>query len=169
LQENDLREFLTSDYRRLIAGLSLLSGRAAAEDAVQEAVARAWERTLRGERIESLRSWVAVVATNLLRSRVRRLMAEQRAGERLRFTRPPDPVELSNVRLDVLRALNALPHRQRKAVILYYFADLGIEDIARAMRTRSGGAKSLLHRGRDSLGKALGPSYLEEVTDDSAR
>jgi DNA-directed RNA polymerase specialized sigma24 family protein len=78
LQDDDLHRFLASDYRRLVAGLSLLAGRAAAEDAVQEGLCRAWERSLRGERIESLPSWVAVVATNLLRSRVRRLLAERR-------------------------------------------------------------------------------------------
>lgn len=169
MQDDDLHEFLASHYGRLVAGLSLLAGRAAAEDAVQEALCRAWERSLRGERIESLPSWVAVVATNLQRSRVRRLLAERRAGQRLGGARPRDLVEHANVRLDLLRAIQALPRRQREAVILYYFADLGIADIARAMRTGSGGAKSLLHRGRVSLGRALGPSYHQEVTDDSPR
>jgi RNA polymerase sigma-70 factor (ECF subfamily) len=169
LQDDDLHQFIASHYGRLVAGLSLLAGRAAAEDAVQEALCRAWERSLGGERIQSLPSWVAVVATNLLRSRVRRLLAERRAGQRLGVVRPRDLVEHANVRLDVLRAIQALPRRQRQAVILYYFADLGIDDIARAMRTGRGGAKSLLHRGRDSLGRALGPSYHQEVTDDAPR
>jgi RNA polymerase sigma-70 factor, ECF subfamily len=166
---DDLHEFLAAHYSRLVAGLALLAGRAAAEDAVQEALCRAWERSLAGERIQSLPSWVAVVASNLLRSRARRLLAERRAGQRLGAARPRDHVEYAGVRLDLLRAIQALPRRQRQAVVLYYFADLGIDDIARAMRTGRGGAKSLLHRGRDGLGRALGPSYRQEATDDSRR
>ena len=51
-----------------MAAVSLACGsRAAAEDAVQEALARAWERSERGEHIESLRAWVMKVAINLVR------------------------------------------------------------------------------------------------------
>jgi len=41
----------------------------AAEDAVQEALARAWERSERGQDIGSLPAWVTTVARNLLRDR----------------------------------------------------------------------------------------------------
>lgn len=99
MHDDDLHQFLASHYSRLVAGLSLLAGRAAAEDAVQEALCRAWERSLRGQRIQSLPSWVAVVATNLQRSRARRLLAERRAGQRLGAAGPRDPVEHANVRL----------------------------------------------------------------------
>jgi DNA-directed RNA polymerase specialized sigma24 family protein len=75
LPHDSLAAFLDCDYRRLVAGLALVAGSlAAAEDAVQEALARAWERGLRGEQIISLSGFVAVVATNLLRSRFRRLL-----------------------------------------------------------------------------------------------
>src|SRR5204863_7296044 len=84
LDEQAIRSFLATDYPRLVAGVALMCGsRAAAEDAVQEALARAWERTERGERIESLRAWVTKVAINLVRSGFRRRMAERRAGERM--------------------------------------------------------------------------------------
>src|SRR5205814_8600328 len=73
LDEADIRAFVSTDYPRLVAGLAVvLGGRAAAEDAVQEALVRAWERSRRGETIESLRSGVAVVAMNLLRRRLGR-------------------------------------------------------------------------------------------------
>jgi hypothetical protein len=56
---------------------------AAAEDAVQEALARAWERSERGQYIGSIPGWVTTVARNLLRDRFRRAMAEARARRRL--------------------------------------------------------------------------------------
>ncbi|HKZ76153.1 MAG TPA: hypothetical protein VJ259_05765, partial [Actinomycetota bacterium] len=55
IDEIAIREFLYGDYPRLVAGVALVAGsRPAAEDAVQEALARAWERSERGEEIESL-------------------------------------------------------------------------------------------------------------------
>src|SRR6266508_239786 len=85
LDEQTIRTFLATDYPRLVAAVSLACGsRAAAEDAVQEALARAWERSERGEHIDSLRAWVMKVAINLVRSGFRRKLAERRAREPLR-------------------------------------------------------------------------------------
>jgi RNA polymerase sigma factor (sigma-70 family) len=170
LPDASLAEFLDCDYRRLVAGLALVAGsRAAAEDAVQEALARAWERGLRGEQIISLSGFVAVVATNLLRSRFRRLLVEKRARQRLGEslhrtpTRPEAHLATADLRVDLARALQALPRRQREAVILHYFADLSVQDIALALDTRPETAKGLLHRGRRSLLRVLGPAYQERV------
>ena len=59
----DIREFLIGEYPRLVNALGLLYGsREAAEDAVQEALARAWERSERGLQIGSPPAWVAAVA-----------------------------------------------------------------------------------------------------------
>jgi RNA polymerase sigma-70 factor (ECF subfamily) len=172
LEESEIRAFLASDYPRLVAGLGVvLGGRVAAEDAVQEALARAWERSMRGEQIESLRGWVAVVAMNLLRSRLRRLGVEFRATERIAARdqaghphADPTPGS-SEERLDLAHALRALPRRQREALVLHYFGGLGIADIARALHTRPGAVKQLLHRGRRSLANALGPSYRQGALD----
>ena len=170
LPQESLAEFLDCDYRRLVAGLALLAGgRASAEDAVQEALARAWERGLRGEQINSLRAFVAVVATNLLRSRFRRLLVEQRARHRLgeglhgSSSRPEAHLGSADLRVDLGRAMQKLPRRQREALALYYFADLSVQDIATALDTRPETAKGLLHRGRQSLLRVLGPAYEERA------
>ena len=67
------------DYPRIVAAVGLVAGsRAAAEDAVAEALARAWERSDRGDAIDSLPAWVTRVALNLSKSRLRRLRVEAR-------------------------------------------------------------------------------------------
>src|SRR5438876_11667136 len=84
LDELTIRAFLATEYARRVAGVALACGsRAAAEDAVQEALARAWERSERGEQYDSLRAWVMRVAINLTRSAYRRTRAERRAREKL--------------------------------------------------------------------------------------
>ena len=81
MEEAELRGFVETGYPRLVAAVTLVcDSRAAAEDAVQEALARAWER---GEQIDSLPAWVTTVSLNLARSGVRRVIAERRARRRL--------------------------------------------------------------------------------------
>jgi RNA polymerase sigma-70 factor, ECF subfamily len=159
LDDADIREFLAGDYRRLVAGFSVIAGsRAAAEDAVQEALVRAWERERRGESIEGLAVWVAVVARNIIRSGLRRLLVERRARaglvEPLGLTEPE--AQSVDELVDVVRAVMTLPSQQREAVALHYFADLPLTEVARITGSTEGAVKSLLHRARGSLGEKLG-------------
>jgi RNA polymerase sigma factor (sigma-70 family) len=165
-----IKDFLQTDYGRLVAGLSLLGwSRPLTEEAIQEALARAWEQSERGEHIESLKAWVTVVATNLLRSWSRRFLAEARAVRRLKGAPDLRPIALglshSDDRMDVVRAIRTLPYRQRHVVVLHYFADLSLEEIAPAMRTTPGAVKGLLHRARRGLANALGEETPEEVNE----
>lgn len=147
--------------------MALVSGsRAAAEDAVQEALARAWERSERGERIVSLKAWVTRVALNLVRSGFRRLMAERRARERLgrrEEDRSVGPGPESVV--DLERALRGLPRRQREATVLRYYLDLDVREVATALGMKEGTAKTTLHRARQALATSLGEQDLEEANE----
>jgi RNA polymerase sigma factor (sigma-70 family) len=68
---------------------------------------------------------------------------------------PPDPSPPDADAIDVRRAIATLPRRQREAVILRYFLDLDVVDVATVMGTSEGTAKSTLSRGRDNLRDAL--------------
>src|SRR5262249_38234160 len=154
VDEVELRGFLREHYARLVGAVALVTGDlASAEDAVQEAIVRAWERTDRGEEIVALDRWVAAVAMNLSRSRFRRLRVE-----RLARTRLVDPAVLEGPpgeRVDVVRALAALPRRQREVSVLHYFLDLSTAEVADQMRTSEGTVKSQLSKARAHLAEAL--------------
>lgn len=158
-----------TSYPRLVAAVALVSGsRPAAEDAVQEALLRAWERSERGEAIESLPAWVTTVSLNLARSGLRRVLAERRARARLDRA---DPVGLGDEdRIDLERALAALPRRQREAVVLRYYLGMDTREVAEALRIHEGTVKSTLFRARSALSRALGVPETEEANDvDQAR
>ena len=173
MDELDVRQFLMTEYPRIVAGLALASGsRAVAEDAVQEALARAWERSERGQPIESLAGWVTVVGTNLMRSGFRRRMAERRARVRLaRSAGASSPLVAAEDRADVERALDSLSRRQREAVVLRYYLDLSVVEVADALRVSEGTAKTTLFRARAALSRALSeePDGAEEVNDRAER
>lgn len=153
VNEAEIREFLRSSYAPLVSSVALVSGSyQAAEDAVQEAIVRAWVNSSRGEHIDSLRAWVTTVALNLSRSGLRRIVAERKARGRLiqEDTRlsPTDHV-------DVVRAVTKLPRRQREVVVLRYLMDMTTREVAEALGVSEGTVKSQLARARRALAPEL--------------
>jgi len=143
--------------------------RTAAEDAVQDALAKAWERSERGEHIDELAAWVTVVARNRLSSWFRRVRAERRArGELLGRRVPGKGLGTAEDRLDVVRALARLSKHQRDAVVLHYYLGMPVAEIATVFGVREGTVKSTLHRAREILAPALGVhDETERVTNDA--
>jgi RNA polymerase sigma-70 factor, ECF subfamily len=129
------------------AAYTLTSDRALAEDAAQEAFARAlarWRR-LAGEPWAA--GWIMVTALNVARRSLRRqqLSPLPSGGD-------ADPEEV----LDVRAAIRALPRRQQAAVVLYYLADLTVGDVANAMGCREGTVRAHLAKARAALARSLG-------------
>ncbi len=171
VDEIALQEFLHSAYPRLVAAIALASeSRPAAEDAVQEALLRAWERSEKGEEIESLNAWVTTVALNLSRSALRRLRSERRAKARMRGSAwSEDPATGAGRSVDLERALASLPRRQREAVVLRYYLQLDTREVAAALKVSEGTVKSTLFRARAALADALGVDESEEANDRGTR
>jgi RNA polymerase sigma-70 factor (ECF subfamily) len=168
VDEVAIREFLHTSYPRLVAAVTLTSGsRPAAEDAVQEALIRAWGRSDKGEVIDSLEGWVMTVALNLARSGLRRIRSERRARARLDASMVGEPPTAD--RLDVGRALAALPRRQREVAVLRYYLQLNTREVASALELDVGTVKSTLFRARVALAQTLGIDENEEANDRGPR
>ena len=157
--DDRIREFVDGEYTKVVATVALVCGSVAtAEDAVQEALARAWERLDRGDHIDRLPAWVTTVALNLARSQMRRWRSERRARDRLGPLRD----DLSNAPAAsgdahaVREALTALPRRQREVTVLRYYLGLDVREIAEHLDIAEGTVKAMLFRARQSLATALG-------------
>jgi RNA polymerase sigma-70 factor (ECF subfamily) len=168
VDEVAIREFLHTSYPRLVAAVALTSGsRPAAEDAVQGALLRAWERSEKGDEIDSLEGWVSTVALNLARSGLRRVNAERKARSRLQGIAGTDLI--GPERVDVERALAKLPRRQREAVVCRYYLGMDTREIAKVLNVSEGTVKSTLFRARAALAVSLGVDEDEEANDRGAR
>ena len=156
--ENGLDHLIEHEYTRIVRAVALFSGTAeGAEDAVQEALARAMEHTRKGRHIESLEAWVVTAAFNQRRSHFRRV-ARRRAKDRelAREDRTVSDAEaLGPELLDLRAAVRSLPRRQREVVVLFYYLDQSIESIGRELRIGQGAVKSALHQARKTLLVAL--------------
>lgn len=72
-------------------------------------------------------------------------------------TRTPPPGHSHDDRIDLIRALQALPMQQRRAVVLRYLEDLPTAVVADLMRCSEGNVKRSAHDGLKSLRRSLQP------------
>lgn len=151
----ELQRFIDEHYRQVVGSVTLITGdRAAAEDAVQEALVKAWRR--RDEPVERLAAWITVVASNEARSRHRRRSAEERAYARSGVVADATVDTTTPLDTDLYAALAGLPLRERQVAVLFYVHDLAVADVARALGVSEGSVKTLLSRARAHLARSLG-------------
>jgi RNA polymerase sigma-70 factor (ECF subfamily) len=141
----------------LFSALRLLChDRAEAEDMVQEAFLRVWERWDRVGSVDDPAGYLFRVALNLYRKRTRRAaMALRRSA--VAFVRPPsDDLATVESRDEVLRALARLTPRQRMAVVLIDLLDYPSEEAARIMGIAASTVRVLASQGRAAVRREAG-------------
>jgi RNA polymerase sigma-70 factor (sigma-E family) len=126
----------------------LLGDQAQAEEVVQDAFVAAYRRW---SRIESPGAYIRQSVTNGCRDVLRR----RRIAESLRVRRSAADPAQPHEHVDDLLA--ALPPKQRLAVVLRFYDDQSIDQIAELLDTRPGTVKSLLHRAMALLREELEP------------
>jgi RNA polymerase sigma-70 factor, ECF subfamily len=146
--------FYTANYDRFVVQLFAVAGSMHdAEDAVQEAFARAATRWGRLRDYDAPEAWVRRVAFNLVLSELRRT---RRFVAALARVGPPAEVPaLSADDLDLVAGLGRLPLRYRQILVLHHLADLPVERVARELGIPVGTAKSRLRRAREALAREL--------------
>ena len=139
------RPELDRAYR--LAGL-LLGDHAEAEDATQDALLRAWHRRHSLRDPAQFQAWFDRILVNACRDRLRRrrsvrFIALEGAGDP---AGSGDPFRSVVDRDEVLRLVARLDDDERLVVILRFWADLTLADIAERTGWPLGTVKSRLHR-----------------------
>lgn len=153
--DDDAESFCRRVHPRLVRALTVYLGDAeVAAELAQESLIRAWQRWPQVRVMRSPDAWVFRVAFNMANSALRRRLAERRARARL-ADRPGPTVDADDV--IVLRAaVDALPPRQRAAVVLRHLVGMSIDDTAATMSCAPGTVKSLTAKGVARLRELLG-------------
>ena len=125
----------------------LCGDRVLAEDATQEAFARALERWERLRTQPWTGGWVTTTALNVARRGMRRKRP-------LRATTSDDPTDVEET-IDLWALVKDLPRRQQEAVVLHYRMGLSVEEVADVMDCREGTVRTHLARARQVLRAAL--------------
>ncbi|MCL7375905.1 SigE family RNA polymerase sigma factor [Streptomyces sp. 35G-GA-8] len=149
--------FYATTARRLVAAVYAMTGDLAeAEDAVQEAYVRAWQRWSKLTREGDPLPWVRTVAMRLAISTWRRTRSRLRAH--LLHGPQADVPGLSADRVALVAALRELSPDQRRAVVLHHLLDLPVDQVARETGVSNGAVRTRLSRARKILGERLADS-----------
>jgi RNA polymerase sigma-70 factor (ECF subfamily) len=143
----DLTAFCRAEWSRLVGSMSLYLGRRdLAEDLAQEALIRVCARWDEVRQASSPSAWAHRVAFNLAKSHGRREATWSRLRVRA-LPRADEAVAHDSADALALRAAVAsLPTAQRQAVILRYFADLPIREVAEVMECPENTVKTHVRR-----------------------
>jgi len=146
----DFESFFRAERPRLYGSMLLITGSThEADEVVQEAFFKVWERWDRVGAMEDPTGYLFRTALNAHRSAYRR--AVRAAKRTLSPPASPDPLAAVAVRDEVLRALAAMTPRQRTAVVLTELHGYDTDEAARAMGIRPGTVRVLVSKGRATL------------------
>jgi RNA polymerase sigma factor (sigma-70 family) len=172
------RELFERHFDALFTYFARRLGRDAADDLTAEVFLTAYgRRSTYDPACPDARPWLYGIAANLLRrhrrAELRRLRAHAREAGRSR----DDGHDAVEERLDsraagplLARALASMPAHQREALLLFAWAELSYEEIARALDVPVGTVRSRLSRARDRVRRELdGPHAVIADEPDGSR
>lgn len=124
---------------------SLVGDRDAAHDIASEAFTRLLSRWIT---VRDPKGYLYVTATNLVRDRWRREQRDRKLQTRLEQSSETSTAAEEPWLRDLVERL---PDRMRAPVLLFYYADLSVGEIAKALRRPEGSIKRLLHDARKEM------------------
>ena len=137
----------------------MLGDASAAEDVAQEVFLRVWKQAPRWRPgAARFDTWLHRVALNLCYDRLRRRRELSYAEPPDRADETPGPergLEAADTGRRVSAALQTLPDRQREAIVLCHYQELGNIEAAAIMGVSVEALESLLGRGRRAMRVAL--------------
>ena len=157
----------------------MVSSAADAEDLCQETFLKVIRAKKKYRKTAKFKTWLFNIALNLCRDRIRRMKFRShlslnsptfsQGSEEVRIHQsicdsssdPTKRAQIAEMEALVQQAFTKLPQQQRTVVILRQYHALKFSEIAEIMNCPLGTAKSLNHRGRDKLMKALS-KYIEQ-------
>jgi RNA polymerase sigma factor (sigma-70 family) len=155
-------EFYRAEYPRLARALHLYCGDAdLGSELAQEAMAKAWRCWPQVRGYVSPAGWAHRVGINLANSAWRRAVIRHRLPSEpsVDIAVPADDVGTA---VAVRAAVAGLPRRQRTALVLRYFVDLPVDEVAALMGCRPGTVAALTAQAIASLRQTAGLHDVEE-------
>jgi DNA-directed RNA polymerase specialized sigma24 family protein len=134
----------------------VLHDRGQAEEVTQDAfvqLLRHWPKVVRYQRPDA---WVRRVAIRMAVRTLRREALSRVLERGMEAPMPPAPVDV-----DLLRAVRRLPPAQRAAVVLFYFEDRSVSEIAQILGCVDSTAKAHLFKARRRLAELLGEAVAD--------
>ena len=164
-------EALRARYQGKIYRLccALLRDRDQAEDAAQDSLVRIWKALDRYDGRAALSSWIYTVTRNRCLTALERRRTHESRDELGESAEPRAAAAPWDGRAEQLRELiELLPERLRRALLLYYYEERSVAEVALMLGAAEGTIKTTLFRARAALAEMLkrrgldDPAYWQE-------
>ena len=140
-----------------------LKDRYLAEDALQETFIKVWQKysTYKGDADE--KTWITRIAINVCKNYLRTAWFKKTdvtnvfdiVGTNVKQYRQVDES------VDLINAILELKDKYRAVLLLYYYQEFTVKEIAGILEMKQSTVLSLLKRGRDQLKQKLNVDYME--------
>ena len=153
--------FYAGTSRRVLHQMYAMTGNLAdAQNLVQEAYARAWQRWSSVSTYDDPEAWIRTVAWRLAASKWRK--TKNGVAAMLRHGPPAHTPEPSVDNVALVTALRQIPEAQRRTIVLHHLVGLSVGEVAHEMHVPEGTVKARLSRGRAALAQLLTDDSLSE-------
>ena len=160
---------LVGQYRSILFGTAylMMRDRGLAEDAVQEALIQIWKNLASFRLKSSVKTWMVRIVVNEVKQQFRKkklpmIPLESANEETSRLDEPKIALIHTEERLALRQALDRLQPEQKEAVVLHYFSELTVPEIAAVTNQREGTIKARLSRALDRLNEFLSLDGMRE-------
>jgi RNA polymerase sigma-70 factor (ECF subfamily) len=142
--------------------LQLTRNRADADDLYQETLIKAYRAFDRLDGDANHRAWLFRIATNTFLSSKRRVKREDPLDDALESVLPADPVdhvaelEARDLLMEVQRFVEGLPDKQRVALVLRKYHEMGYGEIAANLKCSEAAARANVHEALRKLRDCFG-------------
>ncbi|HLB61675.1 MAG TPA: sigma-70 family RNA polymerase sigma factor [Actinomycetota bacterium] len=154
-RSRDFENLVHAQHEGLYGALCLLTrDRGEAEDLMQEAFLKVWERWDRVQDMDDPTGYLYRTALNLYRKRIRRASVAIRRAIGLGASR--DSLAEAEARDAVVRALSALTPRQRESIVLVDLLGYSSTEAGKVMGIKAATVRVLASQGRAALKRNAG-------------
>lgn len=164
---------LVGSYQRPVYNLCyrMLGNRAEAEEAAQETFLRAYKNLRRFDRERSFVNWILTIGSNYCVDQLRRRRFEwldlsRLTESKVRTEDMERDLEAAEEGAQVRELLAKLRPADRAAVVLRYWHDMSLGEIADTLEISTSAAKTRLHRARKRLAEAFPEAQAKRIQDE---
>ncbi len=160
--DRDAFEMIIRTHSRTLFAIAygILQNREEAEDAVQDALIKAWKSRWRARDPEKFPAWLCMIARHRARDVFRRRRAVPLSNEMIESLEQEAPATTDSASLDrqLHSALAALPELHRSALTLRYFEEMDYQSIEKLLGLTNGALRGILGRALAAMRKQLKPA-----------
>jgi RNA polymerase sigma-70 factor (ECF subfamily) len=157
--DRDAFEMIIRTHSRALFAIAygILQNREEAEDAVQDALVKAWKSRWRVRDPEKFPAWLCMIARHRARDVFRKRRTVPLAHETIEISEK-ETTDTTAVDQQLHSALAALPEIHRSALMLRYFEEMDYQSIEKLLGLSNGALRGILGRALASMRKQLKPA-----------